>query len=209
MYPGWLHTGPSPVVSTEASPASPPSSFYPLCIFYPSVDFFRLSPGHLALSARRTTRFLSFSTRFSSSRRRFGRLLRAASAGGEKHPSTTTRRQGANTATPILTPSCITTAPAETLFSCLFSMSASLNISQGFSSLVACTLVPPFYLPPASLASSGSDEYQQGPGCWRPPCPETTLLQVSVCVLFSSRIHTFNLNSTSLDDDILSHEDGF
>lgn len=75
--------------------------------------------------------------------------------GEEKHPSTTTRRrQGANTATPILT-------PTVSLRFRIFSMSAR------FSSLVAFVL-PCLCLPP--LASSSSGKYQQGPGCWRPPC---------------------------------------
>lgn len=75
--------------------------------------------------------------------------------GEEKHPSTTTRRrQGANTATPILT-------PTVSLRFRIFSMSAR------FSSLVAFVL-PCLCLPP--LASPSSGKYQQGPGCWRPPC---------------------------------------
>lgn len=161
VYPGSLHTGPSPVVSTEASPASPPSSFYPLCIFYPSVHFFRLSPSPAPRSLGRAhdAFFLSFPTRFFPTEQK---ALRGAAScrisRGEKniHP----RRQGGGRVRIQQRPFwhlTITTAPAETLLLLLFiflvsfSMSASLNISQGFSSLVACTLAPPFFPSPPPL----------------------------------------------------------
>lgn len=35
VYPGLLYTGPSPVVSTEASPASPSSSFFSVLLLFP------------------------------------------------------------------------------------------------------------------------------------------------------------------------------
>lgn len=56
VYSGVLHTGPSPVVSTKASTASPPSSFYPFCIFCPSAIFSVVS-RHFTISARLTTTF--------------------------------------------------------------------------------------------------------------------------------------------------------
>lgn len=146
-------------MSTQASPASPPSSsFYPFCIFCPSLVFF---PPVVFRHTERNFLFLYSVYFFSSSTTNTRFFVWAASAvvphqpGEEKHPSTTTRRrQGANTATPILT-------PTVSLRFRIFSMSAR------FSSLVAFVL-PCLCLPP--LASPSSGKYQQGPGCWRPPC---------------------------------------
>lgn len=119
-----------------------PSVFSVPQLFFPSFsDTSRTPPD-----AQRTFLFLySFFLRSQS-------VSVAASAvvphqpGREKHPSTTTRRQGANTATPILTPTVSLLYPRRR-FS-IFSMSACLYL-RGLSSLVACTVVlSPCLLPP-------------------------------------------------------------
>lgn len=145
-----IHTGPSPVVSTEASPASPPSSFYPSCFYCPSVSFIPSFPRHLQITPASRRRFL-FLYLFSPRSERvlwaccFNR--RAASAGREKHPSTTTRRQGANTATPILTP---TVPPRGPRRSFPLSMSAFLKPQRAF---LGCSLTCLFSIPQISTGA--------------------------------------------------------
>lgn len=85
---------------------------------------------------------------------------RAASAAREKHPSTTARRQAANTATPILTPAVPLRCPRPA-FAIFF-----------YVCQLACVREPaprPFFPTAASLASSRRGWYQQGLGCWGPP----------------------------------------
>lgn len=88
---------------------------------------------------------------------------RAASAAREKHPSTTTRRQAANTATPILTPAVPLRCPRPA-FPIFFYVCQLVCVRE--------LALRPFFPTTASLASSRHGWYQTGAGMLRtPPCP--------------------------------------
>ncbi len=183
VYSGVLHTGPSPVVSTEASPASPPSSFYPFCNFLSFRYFSRRFPtpfNELPL-------FFFLHSFHPPSRERLGRPAssrrRAASAGRRKtsiHDDDDDEEEaGCEYSNAHFDTSGITTVPAKTFlfFFAIFSMSASFY-PRGLSSLVACTFAPLPCLFPCFhrlfsilVAANINRGWRWWWWCWRAPCP--------------------------------------
>lgn len=134
-----------------------PSVFSVLLLFFRI--FFR-SPTNTARCTTHPTICLYSSLFFSSTGKHFVSCFnRRAASEGEKHPSTTTRRQGANTATPILTPA-LSLRSQRRRFAALFYVCVC-TITRAF---LTCSLHsrPPSTAPLAPLSSC---KYHQGLGC--------------------------------------------